>query len=82
MFLAGSRIALMPNGPAAARDLARLGHGAAIVASADVPAFTATSARQGLTIQQIGHANGFNAAHGSAIGLDVFTARAAARPPP
>jgi 4-amino-4-deoxy-L-arabinose transferase-like glycosyltransferase len=85
MFLAGTHLALMPNGEATAREVQRIHGGAAIVADRDVPDFLAASRRRRLAVTRIGHADGMNAAHGKPIGLDVFTATPAAparKPPP
>jgi 4-amino-4-deoxy-L-arabinose transferase-like glycosyltransferase len=71
MFLAGTRLAAMPNGDAAARELARLGHGAAIVAAPDLPDFTAGLARRGWTAVPIGQVDGVNTARGKTMQFDI-----------
>jgi 4-amino-4-deoxy-L-arabinose transferase-like glycosyltransferase len=72
MFLAGTNVALLPNGPAAADMLARAPGDAVLVTAADVPGFLAEAARRHVAPRAMTTVSGFNYSRGKAVVLTLY----------
>jgi 4-amino-4-deoxy-L-arabinose transferase-like glycosyltransferase len=72
MFLAGTRITLLPNGKGAADYLAREPGDAILVTAADVPAFLAEAAKRHIVARAVDTIDGFNYSRGAAADLTLF----------
>jgi 4-amino-4-deoxy-L-arabinose transferase-like glycosyltransferase len=72
MFLAGTKIVLLPNGRGAADLLARAPGDAVLVTDADLAAFLAEAARRHIAARQVAAVNGVNYSRGARTGLTLF----------
>ncbi len=72
MFLAGTALALLPNGGAAADALARAPGDAVLVTEADVPGFLAEAARRHIAPRVVATVAGFNYSRGRAVVLRLY----------
>jgi hypothetical protein len=73
MFLAGTKLQLVPDGAQAAIRLARGQASAALVSGRDEPAFAAQLAGLGVSPRAAGEVTGFNYTRGRWVTLELFT---------
>jgi 4-amino-4-deoxy-L-arabinose transferase-like glycosyltransferase len=72
MFLAGTALALLPNGEEAADTLARAPGDAVLVTDADMPAFLAESSKRHFSPRRITTITGFNYSRGHVVTLTLY----------
>jgi 4-amino-4-deoxy-L-arabinose transferase-like glycosyltransferase len=70
MFLLGPRLTFLPNGTLAAQALARTPHGAALIATPEVPAFLQAATAAG--VREEGEIEGTDYARGRRVTLTLF----------
>jgi 4-amino-4-deoxy-L-arabinose transferase-like glycosyltransferase len=78
MFLAGTDLTLLPNGPGGADALARDPAGAVLVTTPDIPGFLAEAEKRHIAPRAMTTIEGFNYSRGVRTGLTLFLAG----PPP